>query len=113
MLDSIEFLDGSCLRRPQNLLLTPARIKNVAGRPMAFLGFPGLMSGKSRGLFCRALDAKAVEGEVFSVTSSSKSDVDYLGESTKGDLNVKQEHLEAFGEFRTVKLIFFWICFPL
>ncbi|KAK7347975.1 hypothetical protein VNO80_22520 [Phaseolus coccineus] len=35
--------------------------------------------------------------DVFSVTSSNKSDVDYLGESTKGDLNVKSEHLEAFG----------------
>ncbi|XP_030472890.1 uncharacterized protein LOC115690619 [Syzygium oleosum] len=36
-------------------------------------------------------------GEVFYATSSSKCDVDYLGESTKGDLNVKREHLEAFG----------------
>ncbi|XP_038986589.1 cytosolic purine 5'-nucleotidase isoform X2 [Phoenix dactylifera] len=97
MLDSIELFGGSCLRRPQNLVSTPARIKNVATRPMAILGFPGFNSGKSGALFCRALDAKAVEGEVFSVTSSSKSDVDYLGESTKGDLNVKQEHLEAFG----------------
>lgn len=34
---------------------------------------------------------------MFSVTSSSKSEVDYLGESTKGDLNVKQEHLDALG----------------
>ncbi|KAK9934146.1 hypothetical protein M0R45_021300 [Rubus argutus] len=34
---------------------------------------------------------------VFSETSSSKYDVDYLGEKTKGDLNVKVEHLEAFG----------------
>ncbi|KAF8017678.1 hypothetical protein BT93_H2772 [Corymbia citriodora subsp. variegata] len=36
-------------------------------------------------------------GEVFYATSASKCDVDYLGESTKGDLNVKMEHLEAFG----------------
>ncbi|XP_030539967.2 5'-nucleotidase domain-containing protein 4 [Rhodamnia argentea] len=36
-------------------------------------------------------------GEVFYATSSSKCDIDYLGESTKGDLNVKMEHLEAFG----------------
>lgn len=35
--------------------------------------------------------------DFFSVTSSNKSDVDYLGQSTKGDLNVKSEHLEAFG----------------
>lgn len=35
--------------------------------------------------------------DFFSVTSSNKSDVDYLGQSTRGDLNVKSEHLEAFG----------------
>ncbi|MED6142737.1 hypothetical protein PIB30_000299 [Stylosanthes scabra] len=48
---------------------------------------------------CRCtVDSKtSVGGEVFSVTPSGKSDVDYLGESTKGDLNVKLEHLEAFG----------------
>ncbi|KAK4797913.1 hypothetical protein SAY86_030239 [Trapa natans] len=37
------------------------------------------------------------KSEVFSLTSSSKCDVDYLGESTKGDLNVKKEHLDALG----------------
>ncbi|TKY54329.1 Cytosolic purine 5'-nucleotidase [Spatholobus suberectus] len=47
---------------------------------------------------CRCtVDSKSVGGDVFSVTPSNKSDVDYLGESTKGDLNVKLEHLEAFG----------------
>lgn len=47
---------------------------------------------------CRcSMDAKSVGGDVFSVTSSSKSDVDYLGQSTKGDLNLKVEHLESFG----------------
>ncbi|KHN45004.1 Cytosolic purine 5'-nucleotidase [Glycine soja] len=47
---------------------------------------------------CRcSVDSKSVGDEVFSVTQSNKSDVDYLGESTKGDLNVKLEHLEAFG----------------
>ncbi|KAJ1399139.1 Cytosolic purine 5-nucleotidase [Sesbania bispinosa] len=40
---------------------------------------------------------QAVGGDVFSVTPSNKSNVDYLGESTKGDLNVKLEQLEAFG----------------
>jgi hypothetical protein len=48
---------------------------------------------------CRcSIDAKPVGGDVFSVTSSSKSDVDYLGQSTKGDLNLKLEHFEAFGK---------------
>ncbi|KAI5349063.1 hypothetical protein L3X38_001950 [Prunus dulcis] len=36
------------------------------------------------------------ERSVFSLTSSSKYEVDYLGEKTKGDLNVKVEHLKAF-----------------
>lgn len=49
---------------------------------------------------CRcSVDSKSVGDDVFSVTPSNKSDVDYLGESTKGDLNVKLEHLEAFGKF--------------
>ncbi|KAL6193526.1 hypothetical protein ACLB2K_034610 [Fragaria x ananassa] len=34
---------------------------------------------------------------LFSVTPATKYDVDYLGEKTKGDLNVKLESLEAFG----------------
>ncbi|CAA7400154.1 unnamed protein product [Spirodela intermedia] len=54
-----------------------------------------------RGAVCcggAAVDAAgSLGGEVFSVTSSSKSEVDYLGESTKGDLNVNQERLEALG----------------
>lgn len=41
--------------------------------------------------------AKPAGGDLFSVTSSSKSDVDYLGESTKGDLNLKLDFLQAFG----------------
>ena len=49
--------------------------------------------------FCRcSAESKSVGGDIFSVTSSNKCDVDYLGESTKGDLNVKLEHLEAFGK---------------
>ncbi|XP_061354796.1 uncharacterized protein LOC133299353 [Gastrolobium bilobum] len=44
-----------------------------------------------------SLDPKPVTSGVFSVTPSNKYEVDYLGESTKGDLNVKLEHLHAFG----------------
>ncbi|XP_031496925.1 uncharacterized protein LOC116262049 [Nymphaea colorata] len=40
---------------------------------------------------------KLIGGDLFSVTSSSKCDIDYLGESTKGDLNVKKEHLGSLG----------------
>lgn len=38
------------------------------------------------------------EESYFSVTSSGLSEVDYLGESTRGDLNVRRKHLEALGE---------------
>lgn len=49
-------------------------------------------------MVCRcSVEAKPIGEEVFSVTSSSKYDVDYLGESTKGDLNVKLDQLESFG----------------
>ncbi|KAI5415438.1 hypothetical protein KIW84_040758, partial [Lathyrus oleraceus] len=46
---------------------------------------------------CCTIDSKSIGGDVFSVTPPNKCDVDYLGESTKGDLNVKLEQLEAFG----------------
>ncbi|KEH32385.1 cytosolic purine 5-nucleotidase [Medicago truncatula] len=47
---------------------------------------------------CRCtVDSKSIGDDVFSVTPPNKCGVDYLGESTKGDLNVKLEQLEAFG----------------
>ncbi|KAK9288830.1 hypothetical protein L1049_017295 [Liquidambar formosana] len=56
------------------------------------------VASRPRMMMCRcSVDAKSVGGEMFSVTSSNKCDVDYLGQSTKGDLNLKLEHLEAFG----------------
>ncbi|XP_021889437.1 cytosolic purine 5'-nucleotidase, partial [Carica papaya] len=42
-------------------------------------------------------DTVPLADDVFSVTSSSKCDVDYLGESTKGDLNLKLDPLLTFG----------------
>ncbi|KAL4274006.1 hypothetical protein GQ457_13G023160 [Hibiscus cannabinus] len=39
----------------------------------------------------------SVGEDVFSLTSSSTCDVDYLGQSTKGDLNLNLQHLETFG----------------
>ena len=35
--------------------------------------------------------------DVFSVTSPTQSNVDYLGQSTKGDLNVKVDQLDSLG----------------
>ncbi|KAG8499498.1 hypothetical protein CXB51_006064 [Gossypium anomalum] len=46
---------------------------------------------------CGCSSSSSVGGDAFSLTSSSKCDVDYLGESTKGDLNINLKHLENFG----------------
>ncbi|CAA7058858.1 unnamed protein product [Microthlaspi erraticum] len=50
---------------------------------------------------CRAAGADGgrvtVGDDVFSVTTSSKYEVDYLGQSTKGDLNLKLDPLQSFG----------------
>ncbi|KAF2310354.1 hypothetical protein GH714_007951 [Hevea brasiliensis] len=50
---------------------------------------------------CRCtLDSKSpstVGEQVFSVTSSSKYGFDYLGQSTKGDLNLNYDHLDSIG----------------
>ncbi|ESQ32394.1 hypothetical protein EUTSA_v10003802mg [Eutrema salsugineum] len=54
-----------------------------------------------RMLKCRAAGADGgrvtVGDDVFSVTTSSKYEVDYLGQSTKGDLNLKLDPLHSFG----------------
>ncbi|WZZ74495.1 5'-nucleotidase domain-containing protein 4-like isoform X2 [Brassica napus] len=47
---------------------------------------------------CRADGGRVTVGDdVFSVTTSSKYEVDYLGQSTKGDLNLKLDPLHSFG----------------
>ncbi|KAL0889939.1 hypothetical protein Bca101_013922 [Brassica carinata] len=47
---------------------------------------------------CRAESGRVTVGDdVFSVTTSSKYEVDYLGQSTKGDLNLKLDPLLSFG----------------
>lgn len=51
-----------------------------------------------RMISCRADGGRvAVGDDVFSVTTSSKYEVDYLGQSTKGDLNLKLDPLQSFG----------------
>ncbi|XP_020103387.1 5'-nucleotidase domain-containing protein 4 isoform X1 [Ananas comosus] len=99
MADSIELLFNSLPARPQSLARTRSHVWNPLFKPPGVVRLPEPRLGKrGAALCCGALDSKkAAEGDVFSVTSSSKSVVDYLGESTKGDLNVKEEHLEAFG----------------
>ncbi|XP_020538714.1 5'-nucleotidase domain-containing protein 4 isoform X2 [Jatropha curcas] len=50
---------------------------------------------------CNSLDFKSSttvgSEQVFSVTSSTKSEFDYLGQSTKGDLNLNFDHLDSIG----------------
>lgn len=92
----MEFLACLSLRVPQSLALSVPHVMNPLVRVVSFQGFQDSISVRRRGALCRAsLDTAEVGGGPFTLTSSSKSDVDYLGESTKGDLNVKQERLNA------------------
>jgi hypothetical protein len=112
MADAAELARLLCLRAPPRT--SPLRRARPVPRPR---GLPGALPRRAaRTLRCRALDARvpaaAVEGErdeleddledeeesYFSVTSSGLSEVDYLGESTRGDLNVRRKYLEALGE---------------
>ncbi|KAJ1406659.1 putative 5-nucleotidase domain-containing protein 4 [Sesbania bispinosa] len=80
------------------LTLAVAATTNKCFRNAAFTTPTSHNPPNVRLTLCRCtIDSKAVGGDVFSVTPSNKSDVDYLGEGTKGDLNVKLEQLEAFG----------------
>ncbi|XXG84710.1 hypothetical protein AAC387_Pa10g2170 [Persea americana] len=94
---SLEVCCSFLSKEPPSAVLMATQLKNPDFRPVGFLGFSGSSSKRSCGVCCCSVDEKAAGGGVFSETSSSKSDVDYLGESTKGNLNVKQEHLDAFG----------------
>ncbi|PIA60710.1 hypothetical protein AQUCO_00300312v1 [Aquilegia coerulea] len=93
-MDLMENLGRFSIQRVQSPVLMATHIKYPCYKPSNHLGLSNFSLNKSLGICCCT---KMVGGEVFSETSSSKSDVDYLGESTKGDLNVKKEHLEAFG----------------
>ncbi|KAH9766599.1 HAD-superfamily hydrolase subfamily IG 5'-nucleotidase [Citrus sinensis] len=54
-------------------------------------------SSSSSSVDAHAAANKNVGDDVFSVTSSSEYDVDYLGESTKGDFNLNFDRLQPFG----------------
>lgn len=114
MADAAEMVRLLYLRTPPRPLLPQFAVHTQ--RPQILLRVSPRFRPPIR-LRCRALDASrpvAVEGErddsdeedgledeeesYFSVTSSGLSEVDYLGESTRGDLNVRRERLEALGE---------------
>jgi hypothetical protein len=105
---STNFLRNPVLIRPPTSHFNHCNTRMISGR------VPVPVMRKCR---C-SIDAKSVGGDVFSVTSSSKSDVDYLGQSTKGDLNLKLEHLEAFGKtiyifYVFLVFLFCFLCFPI
>lgn len=88
-----------CRETSQSMADTISCVKNSSFlRPISYVTSISMKIGGAS-TFCRcSAESKSVGGDIFSVTSSNKCDVDYLGESTKGDLNVKLEHLEAFGK---------------
>ncbi|PNT70260.1 hypothetical protein BRADI_2g08826v3 [Brachypodium distachyon] len=100
MADPVDLVQRHCLRLSTRLPPPP--------QPRCLVGARLRLPGSPLSLRCRALDASkpvAVEGDkseeddesYFSVISSRLSDVDYHGESTKGDLNVRREHIDALG----------------
>ncbi|XP_054806971.1 uncharacterized protein LOC129309419 [Prosopis cineraria] len=86
----------SC-RETSSAMATPSWISKAALIGPNFVISTSMKAGRAFPVCRCSLDSKSVDGDVFSVTPSHKYDVDYLGQSTKGDLNVKFEHLEAFG----------------
>ncbi|XP_020520497.1 cytosolic purine 5'-nucleotidase isoform X1 [Amborella trichopoda] len=107
-MDSLEILNristagffsfGSKLSSSKNPLFLPVLSMKSASNMKHFDMICCSTEAQSfHGVFVDDPEVKSLRGgDIFSETSSSKSDVDYLGESTKGDLNVKQEHLQAF-----------------
>ncbi|KAM0879862.1 hypothetical protein ACQ4PT_033953 [Festuca glaucescens] len=104
MADPVELVRRLCIRFPLQ------RSRPPPPQPRCLVRARLRLPGSPLSLRCHALDASkpaAVQGEqseeeddeepYFSVTSSRLSEVDYLGESTKGDLNVRRRHLDALG----------------
>ncbi|KAM0911768.1 hypothetical protein ACQ4PT_013248 [Festuca glaucescens] len=110
MADPVDLVRRLCIRFPPRTP-PPQRSRQPPPQPRCLVRARLRLQGSPLSLRCRALDASkpaAVQGEqceeeeddeepYFSVTSSRLSEVDYLGESTKGDLNVRRRHLDALG----------------
>ncbi|KAF5941424.1 hypothetical protein HYC85_019066 [Camellia sinensis] len=79
----------SYMRRRSPLFLRPKAISNMnINKKMKMKMKMNFADFGFHPMICRC---SVAGGDVFSVTSSSKSDVDYLGQSTKGDLNLNFE----------------------
>ncbi|VVB15369.1 unnamed protein product [Arabis nemorensis] len=84
---------------------TKMRFAASSSSPVLMAELPDLRkSNKRRSLRMVKCSAAGADGgrvtvgdDVFSVTTSSKYEVDYLGQSTKGDLNLKLDLLQSFG----------------
>lgn len=81
------------------------KMRFASSSPVLMAELPDLRkSNKMRSLRMIKCSAAGADGgrvtvgdDVFSVTTSSKYEVDYLGQSTKGDLNLKLDPLQSFG----------------
>lgn len=83
-----------------------AKTTSFYGRNPLFPPFSLVPAKSSFPCFC-----SLAGDDVFSVTSSTQSNVDYLGQSTKGDLNVKFDHLDSFGNFTLCSWFLFFFFF--
>lgn len=79
---------GKCYLRNPNSLVAPAPAPVSHKFMLSFAAVARPRGGAAATTKCSAQPSS----EVFSVTSSSGRDIDYLGESTKGDLNLNLDH---------------------
>ncbi|CAL8990969.1 unnamed protein product [Prunus brigantina] len=92
------FRETSVSMAATNYLRSPVRIRPMSRSILSSKNLLWNHGMKCQCSSCSSSSSSSVdEKSVFSLTSSSKYEVDYLGEKTKVDLNVKVEHLEAFG----------------
>ncbi|KAJ4954681.1 hypothetical protein NE237_011464 [Protea cynaroides] len=103
-MDVVEVLGRFSVQRVQSPVWRATSLNRPIFGPNSLVGFSGRGSGMSINAPCCSVEAKPATDEVFSITSPAKSDIDYMGQSTKGDLKVKKEHLEASGVDRQATL---------
>lgn len=78
----------------------PVQLNTSTSRvPFSSFSFNCLRCSRSSSVDAHAAANKNVGDDVFLVTSSSEYDVDYLGETTKGDFNLNFDRLQPFGIF--------------
>ncbi|KAK9179073.1 hypothetical protein WN943_028270 [Citrus x changshan-huyou] len=84
-------------RYPVQLNTSTSTSTSTSRVPFSSFSFNCLRCSSSSSVDAHAAANKNVGDDVFSVTSSSEYDIDYLGESTKGDFNLNFDRLQPFG----------------